>query len=305
MNRFSTNSRVCFIGDSITAAGRFTEYVAQHYAEKLDSSGVRFYVGAVPGGTAASQRVFFKDDVLIYKPDHAVIMLGVNDSSSGVVTRQRGDEARYRIAYDCYENYKANLNALIDLCEQNNIKVTLCSPTPYAEFQDEGCEPARGALVVMQAYADYCRYLAEKRGLEFCDVYSYIVKEMQTATLFGPDRVHPNVQGHYKIAECLLSSMGFNNYEPKELEGDFQKRAEVRGKLSQIYATELMVLGLKRYELPLNEKYEYVKYYLENKLYRDNYFKDIAEKYLVNKPLQEELYKEYIKLTDVVSEYTK
>ena len=32
---------------------------------------------------------------------------------------------------------------------------------------------------------------------------------------------------------------------------------------------------------------------------------DIAEKYLVNKPLQEELYKEYIKLTDVVSKHTK
>lgn len=305
MRRFSENSRVCFIGDSITAAGAYTEFIAQHYAKKLSSAGVRFYVGAVPGGTARSQNVYFDEDILVYKPDHAIIMLGTNDCSSGQLARSRDDKVRYTILYDCFENYKANLNRLIDRCEQNNIIVTLCSPPPYAEFQECDSPNLRGGCALLTAYADYCRYLAEKRGLEFCDVHTYLTREMQFADLFAADRIHPNTLGHHKLAECILLAMGFYNYEAAPLEEKFANRAEIHGKISNIYVAERLILGENRYEIPQEEKYDFLKNYLENGKYPDNYYKNIATQYLENRPLLDELRKEYIKQTDIVMGLTK
>lgn len=305
MRRFSENSRVCFIGDSITAAGLYTEFIAEHYAKKLSSSGVRFYVGAVPGGTARSQNVYFEEDILVYKPDHAIVMLGTNDSSSGQLARPRNDKIRYTILYDCFENYKANLNRLIDRLEQNNITVTLCSPPPYAEFQECDSPNLRGGCALMTAYADYCRYLAEKRGLEFCDVHSYLTREMQFADLFANDRIHPNVLGHHKIAECILTAMGFNNYEAKPLSEVFAKRAEIHGKISNIYVAERLILGEKRYEISLEKKYEFLKDYLKNNRYPDNYYKNIASQFLENRPNLNEIREEYIKRTDIIMGFEK
>lgn len=304
MNRFPTFSRVCFVGDSITAAGNYTEFVAQFYASYLKSSGVRFYVGAVPGGTAASQNVFFENDIMVYKPDHVVVMLGTNDCDRGQLAKPRDDKSRYTILYDCFENYKSNLNRLLDRLERNGVSVTLCSPPPYAEYQSEGCETLRGALALTSVYAEYCRSVAKERGLNFCDIHTALTKAMQYETLFGDDRLHPNIRGHHVIADTILRAMGFTNYEPLPLNKEFAERAKVRGMLSAIYAVELMVLRLNRYELPLEDKLTLVKQYLEEKRYPDTYFKNIAEMYLVNKPKEKELYKEYIALTDKVAGFT-
>ena len=301
MLRFPRFSRVCFVGDSITAAGAYTEFIAQFYAGYLRSSGVRFYVGAVPGGTTASQNKFFEDDILIYNPDHVVIMLGTNDCDRGQLAKPRDDRSRYTILYDCYENYKATLNRLLDRLEMNGISVTLCSPPPYAEYQDLGDTNLHGALALTTAYAEYCRSVALARGIEFCDVHSALVKAMQYKTLFGPDRLHPNVEGHHEIARIILENMGFTNYEPLPLNEEFKEREAVRSKLSGIYAVELMILRLERYELPLEQKLAFVENYLKENRYPDNYFKNIATNYLINKPKQKELYAEYISLTDKVT----
>ena len=92
MSIFNKNARVCFVGDSITAANKYVSLIAAYYKENLPELNVQIYNCGVSGGTAKSQYIFFNDDVLPHNPTDIFIMLGINDSDRGLLNEPAGQE---------------------------------------------------------------------------------------------------------------------------------------------------------------------------------------------------------------------
>ncbi|MBR5528396.1 MAG: SGNH/GDSL hydrolase family protein [Clostridia bacterium] len=297
MKRFPDNARVCFVGDSITAAFNYVARVADYYLEKFPDAHVRFFNSGVAGGTARSQRIFLADDTLCHKPTHAVIMVGVNDSARWVMGNSRSAE-NYAFLVSCYEAYKKNLADLCDELEKNGVEITLCTPVPYAEYQPVGQEPFHGGYALIAGYADFCRTLAAQRGYPLCDYHSYVTQKLQTENLYNDDRIHPNDKGHHYMAECFLKLQGLEMGEFCDIPKKYDELRRVSMVVRDIFAVELMVIGDLNYGWSIEQKTECVKKYIDEGKAPTDYFKRITEDYLKYKPLQDK----YADLTEQLTE---
>ena len=79
MPRFPDHSRIVFIGDSITAAGMWIAHIYDHYLRNFPQSDIRMFNAGISGGSTRSALKHFDENIMVYRPTHAVIMLGMND----------------------------------------------------------------------------------------------------------------------------------------------------------------------------------------------------------------------------------
>ena len=285
MNRFPDGARVCFIGDSITHNNLYVAHIAAYYREHLADSKVEFYNCGVSGGVLGTTLGFFDEDVALYNPTHAVIMIGINDSARWALTFV--GEEKYKIIKDAFENYKANLSALCKKLEDMGVQITLCTPTPYAEYIQSDEPVLRGGYALMLGYADYIRAFAKEKGYPVCDYHDYFTRAIQSESLYNPDYVHPTNRGQYHMAKCFLAHQGIELGDEKPLPDDILAWHETVGKIRHIYATEYNVIrvlsGYKSdcYNLSNDQRAAKIKEYLEteqNDQYVD-YFKQLCQKY--------------------------
>ena len=73
-NRFPDHARVVFIGDSITAAGTWIAHIYDHYLRNFPDSDIRIFNTGISGGSTVSALKYFEENIMVYKPTHAVIM---------------------------------------------------------------------------------------------------------------------------------------------------------------------------------------------------------------------------------------
>src|SRR5947207_2575157 len=76
---FKNNDRVCFVGNSITHEGDFTNYIALYYATRYPNKKIFFYNAGIAGDEASDMLARMDKDILIHKPTVAVLMAGMND----------------------------------------------------------------------------------------------------------------------------------------------------------------------------------------------------------------------------------
>ncbi len=278
MNRFPDGARVCFIGDSITHNNRFLAHIVAYYRKHFREAKVEFYNCGISGGTLNTTLACFDEDILTYNPTHAVIMIGINDSARWALPF-KGEE-KYQTIRDAFEKYKSNLIKLCNKLENMGVEITLCTPTPYAEYMESDEAVLRGGYALMQAYADYIRDFAKDKGYPVCDYHDYFIRTMQTEIIYNPDRVHPTNRGQYYMAKCFLASQGFDLGDEKELPEDIAKWHEVVGKIRHVFATEHNILN-DDFTLTDEERAAKIKDYFDNEQtgpYVD-YFKQLAGKY--------------------------
>ena len=294
MNRFPDGARVCFIGDSITHSNMHLAHIVAYYREHFGDAKVEFYNCGISGGILGTTLGFFDEDVALYNPTHAVIMIGINDAARWALTFE--GESKYQTIKDAFESYKANLSTLCQKLENMGVQITLCTPTPYAEYIQSDEPVLRGGYALMLGYAEYIKAFAEENGYPVCDYHSYITRIIQTETIYNPDRVHPNNRGQYYMAKCFLEHQGLEIGEEKPLPADVQAWHETVGKIRHIYATEYNVIrvlsGYKQdcYNLSNDERAAKIKEYLEteqNDPYVDS-FKQLCQKYPEFKAQQQE-----------------
>ena len=204
---FPKGARVVFAGDSITNGNRYVCHIAEYYKNNLADRGVRFFNCGISGCSLGTLISVFDKDIMYYEPTHIVLTIGVNDS--GICVLKNKDENTYKTLTDCYERYKANLEKFAELCEKNNIILSLGTTFPYAEYQQDGVTLYPGGYALVKHYADTVRAFAEANGYEYCDFHPYLTREMMFKSLYRDDHVHPNMTGHYYIAKCFLESQGF------------------------------------------------------------------------------------------------
>lgn len=283
ISRFPNGARICFIGDSITHNNLHLSHIVAYYREHFADSHVEFYNCGISGGRISTILNFFEEDVLNYDPTHAVIMIGINDSERGLLNGPA--EQKYPLLKNAFEVYKANLSKLCEKLTQMGVEITLCTPSPYAEYIKSDNEPLRGGSALMLGYAEYIKNFAKENGYPVCDYHSYMTEALQTEELFSPDFVHPTPRGQYHMAKCFLAFQGFDIGEEKPLPSDIQNWHEVVNQIRNVYATVHLILSgnfsLEGFNMSKEERRAKIREYLDNEQtgpYVD-LFKQLASKY--------------------------
>lgn len=95
---YEINTRVCFIGDSITHKGLYPFYVRLFYTLRRPAKPVHFLNCGIAGGTAKTANSVYQWDIIAKNIDAATIMLAMNDVGQRFGSKyQNLDERNYNI----------------------------------------------------------------------------------------------------------------------------------------------------------------------------------------------------------------
>jgi lysophospholipase L1-like esterase len=291
MERFPNGARVCFVGDSMTAANQVLSRVIDHYNKHFPGHGITFWNCGASGSTCGSAITFFEDDVLPHKPTHAVVAFGINDCQTWHLRKDRGAE-KYQLMDLAFARYQKNMFDYTRKLVANGVQVILCAPPIYDEYTPGETPALQGCYATMVAYAAFIRQFAAEYGFGLCDYNSFMARQVciDTRPVFTADRVHPTEHGYYLMAKCFLAAQGMQIDEEAPIPAYMDNWREAVRRLRCIYGAEHMVVRTENYHLPTEEKLALVQKKLAENAIANPAIVEYARGYLVSKPEQETLY---------------
>ena len=207
-----SGQKVLFIGDSITDAGRraaerpygigyaslFRDMLIAREPEKQ----VEIINKGIGGNTAWEMRDRWSDDMLFFKPDYLVILIGINDLHQGIRGNMEKDEAlkKHKEAYD---------QVLARTKEElPNCKIVLLEP--FYMSRDAASKSFRTeVLEVLTDYIAVTHEMSNKYNTKLIktqELFQNVLKYYETDTIC-PEPVHPNRTGHMVMAEAVYNAL--------------------------------------------------------------------------------------------------
>lgn len=180
---------VC-LGDSVTGVYYHTGG-HRAYPEMLElalkaahpKATVKVINAGISGNTTRDGLNRLESDVLKHKPDLVTISFGLNDM------------VRVPI-----EEYRSNLGQLIDRCREQKSLVVLCTPNAVINTGDR-------PISKLVEYCEVLRSVGRDKNVPVCDQYVAGEELKQRAPwtwrLTMSDAIHPNMDGHKRMAEEL------------------------------------------------------------------------------------------------------
>jgi lysophospholipase L1-like esterase/predicted esterase len=180
---------VC-LGDSVTGVYYHTGG-HRAYPEMLElalkaahpKATVKVINAGISGNTTRDGLNRLESDVLKHKPDVVTISFGLNDM------------VRVPI-----EEYRSNLEHLIDRCREQKSQVVLCTPNAVINTGDR-------PITKLVEYCEVLRMVGRDKNVPVCDQYMAGEELKQRAPwtwrLTMSDAIHPNMDGHKRMAEEL------------------------------------------------------------------------------------------------------
>ena len=288
MKRFPDNARVVFIGDSITAANITLPYIIHTDKTQKIAKDIRFFNCGVAGGSARFARISYDSDIARYNPTHAVVSFGINDSHRDVLAQPRSKERQDHL-YGAYENYKANMTALVDRLLADGVSVTLFTPAPYDEYTVSENPALRGGFALMQGYAEFVRNLARERGTDLCDIHARMSCILETDRVFSPDHIHPTPHGYFTLARIILEEQGITVGDEYPIPDYFARWHSYVAPLRKLLAAECMIVN--DFNAPTEKKMQMMNNRVENENWGQPIFETYIRDYTLNKPREAELYR--------------
>ncbi len=207
------NSRLLFIGDSITDCGRkrpigegtFDQALGNGYVSLVDALltatypdyAIRIINMGVNGNTVRDLEARWQTDVLDLHPDWLAIMIGIND-----VWQHFGPWQTEHLV--SVEEYTQTLD---DLIQQVRPRLQgLILMTPYF-LEPHRHEPMRA---LMDQYGAVVRELAQHHAslVDTQAAFDHVLQWLHPMQL-AQDRIHLNMTGHTVLARALLQSIGY------------------------------------------------------------------------------------------------
>ncbi len=211
---FNKNSRVVFVGNSITHAGMFHNNIFLYHVTRFPNKNIYMFNCGVSGDVTWGVLDRMEEDILVNKPTHAVIMLGMNDvgrSWYGEKPTTNTDTLKHR--KDVLRVYRENMEKIVNVFLEKNIKVILERPSIYDQTAILPAKNNYGVNDALGICATYVDSLAAKYNLPTVDYFGIMNKintEMQkkdsSFTLTGQDRIHPGETGHFVMSYQFLKS---------------------------------------------------------------------------------------------------
>lgn len=210
----AARSKLLFIGDSITDAGRnrpvaeglfdplgkgYVSQVSALLGAAYPDRPVRVVNTGCSGNTVRDLKGRWQTDVIDLKPDWLSIMIGTND-----VWRQF-DMPLFPESAVQPEEYEATLDSLVGTTKPLLKGLVLMTPF-YAEPNQSDAMRAR-----MDQYGKIVLAVAKKHGVIGVDTQAAFDRALkqQHSSYLSWDRVHPNLTGHMILARAFLDAVGF------------------------------------------------------------------------------------------------
>lgn len=184
---------VCF-GDSVTgiyyhtgSRRAYTTMLGIALRKTNADANVEMINAGISGHTTANALARIDRDVLRHKPDLVTVMFGLNDMT------------RVSVA-----DYRANLKTIVSKCRDIGAEVVLATPNNVVSTSSR---PTKKLLLYCKAVRDVGREL----GVPVCDCYQQM-DALRAANDFDwrllmSDTIHPNMDGHKRIAEYLARTI--------------------------------------------------------------------------------------------------
>jgi len=186
--------RLVCLGDSITADPHgYVAMVRQVLA--LSRPDVEVINAGRPGSTAADMAAGFGREVSAHDPTWVSISIGGNDAVGRVEPAQ----------------YGASVQAMVEAATQANVRVALCTPTPFEPHFTGAPVDTVNALIAQ--YAAWVERVAKKRHLLLVPMYKAFELVHEGSGPDDPirlthDGVHPSPTGRYLMGLTFLAAFG-------------------------------------------------------------------------------------------------
>jgi lysophospholipase L1-like esterase len=214
---FKDGETVVFLGDSITAGGRYYNVISDYYLTRFPERTVRFVNAGRSGDSAGGSLKRVQEDVIEKKPTSVAIMFGMNDVGRGSYVANPDDKKK-AAQQQALNGYKANMEKVVERirAEAGNPKLLFITPSPFDQTvvldkdnNQPGCNDGLGRC------AAFVRELAAKNNGTVVDFHGPMTalnleqqKKDPKWTIIGGDRVHPGAPGHLMMAWLFLKTQG-------------------------------------------------------------------------------------------------
>ena len=178
---FSENN-IVFIGDSIIAGWN---------SHSFFSTNSNFINRGINGQVTTQILHRFKQDVVSLRPKYVVILVGTND-----------------IAENCgsisLEDIQNNFLSMLQIAEENSIKVALCSILPVSEYYwNRKIKPQEK----INSLNLFLASLADNKKVYYIDFHSKMKYDNTINPKYSDDGVHPNSVGYNFMTSILINSL--------------------------------------------------------------------------------------------------
>ena len=183
--RAKMTNEVVFLGNSITDSW---------YARDTAFFESNNFVGrGISGQTSEQLLLRFRPDVVNLKPKTVVIHIGTND----VAENTRPYDEDYTVG---------NIASMIDIADQNEIRVILASVLPATGFSWRKELGDRSAEIV--ALNKRLKQLAAEKNVDYLDYHSALKNDQNGMDKeLAPDGVHPTMKGYGIMKEMVLEAI--------------------------------------------------------------------------------------------------
>ena len=207
---FSDGARIAWLGDSITQAALFTQFIETFAWTRYPRRRIAFFNCGTGGDRAADALARLDEDVVSRRPSHVFVCLGMNDG--GFVPYQS----------KLYTRFRSDYSLLLDRLQRPGLAVSVIAPPPCDAVHPrrvlapgvQTLELHRDYELVLARYSDWLRAEATRRSLRFIDAFGRVSAEVErlrvanpAATLI-PDRVHPGAVGSALMSLEALERLG-------------------------------------------------------------------------------------------------
>jgi len=177
--------RVVFMGDSITDSWDAPNYGGFFPGKPYINRGIS-------GQTTPQMLIRFRPDVIDLKPKAVVILAGTNDlaGNTGPTT---------------LEAIEDNLTSMVELANQNGIRVVLASVLPVSDYEKRDGKPivqtARRPPDQIKALNSWMKDYAKRNRLVYLDYFTAMVDDKGfLKEELSEDGLHPNLKGYIVMA---------------------------------------------------------------------------------------------------------
>ncbi len=208
-----------FLGNSITHDGRYHSYFELFLLTRYPDVDFAFINAGVSGDQAGIALARLQDDVLVHDPDLVTVMFGMNDIGRNLYGRENLLlDSMVAKQNKNITNYATNIDSLTSIILNSGAELVLFTPSIYEQNAENlatpnmyGCNDAlkRCALIVKDMHEKYNSFLVDQFSV-MDSLNQLLQKENPDTTVVGPDRVHPQDNGHFIMASTMIGQLGYS-----------------------------------------------------------------------------------------------